>query len=388
MELIEVNDRKSVNTFHELPFRIYRNDPNWIPPLRMMVESIFDKTKNHSLKEGAVCRWVLTERGEPIGRIAAFLVPTYAFSFDQPTGGIGFFECTDNQQAACLLFDTAVRWLKEQGMEAADGPINIGENFFNWGLLVDGFMPQGYGMPYNPPYYRKFFESYGFQTYYKQFSYHLEFGENYLPERFWKIAKRIAGKPEYRFEPFRYAEKERFIADFIRIYNKAWVKHGNYKRIDPDEIDDMLQQSRMMIEEDFIWFAYSRGEPIAIFMMVPDLNQLFCLLKSDKLNFFRLLKLFYLKKRRVINRGRVLVMGVVPRFQKLGIESALFYQQMLVMQKKPWYRELEIGWVGDFNPKMISLFQAVGGKHVKTHLTLRYLFDRQKEFFRAPVIED
>jgi hypothetical protein len=354
----------------------------------MMVESNFKAENNNSLKKGGVCRWLLKDEEKVIGRIAAFYVPTYAYSFEQPTGGIGFFECVDNQDAANMLFDTACNWLKGHGMEAADGPINIGENFLNWGLLVQGFTPQGFGMPYNPPYYHSLFVNYGFKTYYEQYSYHLKLANSYLPERFWNIAARIVKNPGYSFEPFRFSKKKRFIEDFIKIYEQAWVKHGNYKKIEPDDIDELLEQSKMMIDEDFIWFAYYKGQPIAIYMMVPDLNQLFRYCWNGKLNLLKMLKLICLKKRKVIDRCRVLVMGVIPRFQKLGIESGLFYHQIQVLMRKKWYKELELGWVGDFNPKMISLFEAVGGKHAKTHLTLRYLFDRRKEFKRSVIIDD
>ena len=388
MQVKEVKDKADVNAFHELPYAIYKNDQNWISPLRMMLEAIFDPRQNNSLRNGKVCRWLLLEGKRTIGRIAAFCVPTYAYSFEQPTGGIGFFECIDKQEAANKLFDTAISWLKKYDMEAADGPVNIGENFFNWGLLADGFMPQGYGMPYNPRYYRALFENYGFRVYYEQYSYHLDITSPDLPSRFWKIAEWMAKKPGFTFEQFRFLNKDKYIRDFIGIYDQAWAKHDNYKKIDPDDIRVMLQQSKIMLDEDFIWFVYHNDEPVAFFMMVPDLNQLFRYCRSGKLNIFNLLKLLYLKRRKVITRCRVLVMGVIPKFQKSGIESAIFYRLRQVMLKKNWYNEMELGWVGDFNPKMISIFEAVGGKHAKTHLTYRYLFDRAKAFKRSALIED
>ena len=388
MNLIEVNDKNTINSFHELSYTIYKNDNNWTPPLRMMVESLFDKQKNNSLKNGHVCRWLLHDNDKFIGRIAAFVVPNYASSFEQPTGGIGFFECIDDQNAANALFDKAIDWLKTFGIEAVDGPINIGENFFNWGLLVDGFMPQSFGMPYNKPYYKALFENYGFLAFYEQYSYHLDITSPELTPRFWKIAEWTAKKPGYRYERFRFKQMDKYIADFISIYDQAWSKHDNYKKIDPAEIRAMLHESKLMIDEDFIWFVYRNDEPIAFFMMVPDLNQLFRHFRSGKLNIFSFLKMMYLKKRKVINRCRVLVMGVIPQFQKSGIESAIFYRLRDVLYEKAWYNEMDLGWVGDFNPKMISIFEAVGGKKVKTHITFRYLFDRRKEFKRAAPILD
>ena len=114
------------------------------------------------------------DSGQTIGRIGAFINENKCNTFRQPTGGVGYFECIDDQKAAFLLFDTAKAWLAERGMEAMDGPVNFGENMINWGLLVKGFMPQGFGMPYNKSYYLPLFEAYGFKVYFEQYTYHLD----------------------------------------------------------------------------------------------------------------------------------------------------------------------------------------------------------------------
>ena len=158
MKLIEVTNKTTRKQFHKVPKLIYKNDPNWACPLEGMVEDVFNPEKNKTFKNGKAIRWILTDdSGKLLGRIAAFVNGNLAYTYEQPTGGCGFFECVDNQEAANTLFNAATEWNKKQGMEAMDGPINFGENYVNWGLLVDGFMPQGFGMPYNPPYYEKLF---------------------------------------------------------------------------------------------------------------------------------------------------------------------------------------------------------------------------------------
>jgi len=124
MKIIEVKDEQSVKAFHDLPFSIYKGDPNWIPHLKQDVEKVFNSDKNKAFQGGQANRWILNnEEGETIGRIAAFIEPKYYAAFRQPTGGIGFFECINDQNAAFLLFDTAKNWLAERGMKAMDGPI-------------------------------------------------------------------------------------------------------------------------------------------------------------------------------------------------------------------------------------------------------------------------
>jgi hypothetical protein len=387
MEIIQVEDKKTIAAFHELPLLIYKNDRNWVPSLRMMIEDIFNPQKNAGFLNGDARRWLVKDGNQTIGRIAAFYDRSKMEEGGEQAGNIGFFECFNNDEATRLLFDAARNWLKSEGFTAMDGPVNFGENFFNWGLLVDGFQQQGFGMQYHPSYYRKLFERYGFQTYYQQFSYHLDITSPDLPQRFWNIAEWVAKKKDFHYKTFSFKDQERCIDDFLTIHQQAWEKHTNYKSIDSKDLKSLIRDAKIVLEEDFIWFVYYKNEPIAFFMMIPDLNQILIHLKNGKLNLINILKLLYLRKTKTMTRCRVLVMGVIPKFQGSGIESGIFWQLRQVMLKKPWYKEMELSWVGDFNPKMIALFNSVGGTYAKTHETLRYLFDRSKPFERLPIID-
>ncbi len=385
MQLIEVTDKKSRQLFHQVPHLIYKNDPNWACPLEKMVEDIFTPGANKALNNGKATRWVLIDDNQKLlGRIAAFINFNTAHTYEQPTGGCGFFECVDNQEAANMLFNAAAEWNRNQGMEAMDGPINFGENYMNWGLLVDGFMPQGFGMPYNPPWYLKLFENFGFKVYFEQYSYHLDYTVPF-PERFWKIAGWVAQKPGYTFRHFNYAEIDKFVKDFCAVYDAAWAFHEHYKPLDPHDIYDFVSNSKAILDPEMIWFAYHNEKPIALFTMIPDINQILRKL-NGKLNFLGIIKFLYYKKAKIINRTRILIMGIDPKYQRSGVESAIFWYQEKLMKKKPQYKEVELSWAGDFNPKIIALYEATGAKRAKTHYTMRYLFDRNKPFLRAPVI--
>ena len=265
-----------------------------------------------------------------------------------------------------------------------DGPINFGENYLNWGLLAKGYMPQGYGMPYNPPYYVELFKNYGFKVYFEQYSYHLDYTVPF-PERFWKIAAWIAKKPQFTYKNFNYKQTDKFVADFCQIYDAAWSHHEHYKPVDPDDIRDFLTESKPILDPDMICFAYADNKPIALFGMVPDINQILIKL-NGKLNFWGILKFLYYKKMKAITRTRILIMGIDPKYQRSGIESGIFYHQNKIMKRKPQYTELEFSWAGEFNPKVIAIYEATGAKRAKTHYTMRYLFDRSKPFTKAPMI--
>ncbi|NQU87329.1 MAG: GNAT family N-acetyltransferase, partial [Mariniphaga sp.] len=274
------------------------------------------------------------------------------------------------------------------GMQAMDGPVNFGENFFNWGLLADGYKQQTFGMQYQPEYYQNLFEDYGFRIYYKQYSYRMDISNPDLPERFWKIAAWRAKKPNLNYEHFKFRNKEKYICDFIKVHEQAWQKHWNFKKIDPDDIKELLKNSKYIFDEEFLWYAYYNDEPVAFFMMLPDLNQILKKINSDKLGLINIIRFFNLKRKKTITRCRVIVLGVVPKLQRTGVESGIFHQVKQVMLRKPWYTEMEMSWVGDFNPKMNALFKSFGAKRDITHYTMRYLFDRKKPFQRMPIIDE
>ncbi len=387
MKLLKVKNRRTRNLFNKLPRIIYKDDPNFACPLTKMVEETFDPGKNTFFKHGKAIRWVLVEGNKPIGRIAAFVDYDKAEVFEQPTGNIGFFECINDKEAAGVLFDCAKKWLVSQGMEAMDGPANIGENYMNHGLLTMGFTKQGFGMPYNPPYYLELFENYGFKTYYEQYSYHLDY-TNPFPERFWKIAEWVAQKPQYSFEHFKWKDIDKYMSDFAKVYDGAWRKHEHYKPLDKTELKAFIKSSKLLLDPEFVWFAYADNEPIALFVMLPDFNEALHHLKNGKLHLLNLIKLLRFVKKQRFTRTRIIIMGVVEKYQRSGIESAIFWQlDKKIMPKKPRYKEIELSWAGDFNPKIISLYKSTGAKHNKTHYQMRYLFDREKPFTRAKTIE-
>jgi hypothetical protein len=385
MQIIEVSNKKTIREFLKVPKIIYKDDPYWVCPLDQETESIFNPKENSFFGHGEAIRWILKDdEGKLIGRVAAFINKSKAFTFQQPTGGMGFFECINNKEAAFLLFDTCRDWLKERGMEAMDGPINFGENDVNWGLLVDGFIQAGLGMNYNPEYYRDFFESYGFKFYFEQVSNHLDLTKPF-PERFWKIADWIRNKPEYQFRHFTYKEADKFIRDLKEIYDDAWAFHENFTPMEEKLLLKTLEKSRPFLDEEMIWFVYHEEVPVAFLIMFPDVNQILKHL-NGKLHIWNQLKFLYLKNRKTMTRARIVIMGVKPKYQKSGLESGIFWHLNEVMKKKPQYTELELSWVGDFNPKMRALHESVGAVFAKRHITYRKLFSDRSSEQRSSII--
>jgi len=385
MKISRVTDKRTRQLFLEAAKTINKHDPVWICPLDTEIEAIFDPEKNSYFKRGEADRFILQDDEEfLIGRIAVFIDRNLAYSYDQPTGGMGFFECINETQAACVLFDTALEWLKARGMEAMDGPVNFGETDKYWGLLVDGFTHPSFEVPYNQPYYRRLFESYGFQTYYKMEGFHLDLSKP-MPDRFTKIAEWISSKPGYEFRHFTWKDHRKFTHDFALVFNEAWATFKvHFEPLEADYINGVLQKSKILIDEEFIWIAYFEKKPIAIFLMYPDLNQILKHL-NGRIGLLSGIKFLFLKKIKTMTRLKVLLMGVIPKYQGLGVESAFILNLLKVMKRKKHYREAEFSWVADFNPRMRKIFVSVGGVPAKHYITYRYLFDRTQEFKRYPI---
>ncbi len=388
MILQKVTGRKTEKRFLDAARFVYRDDPTWVCPLDNDIRGVFDPAVNPYFGHGTAERWVvISPSGDPCGRIAAFIDHHLSGSYEQPTGGIGFFECTNDRETAFLLFDTARNWLAEKGMEAMDGPVNFGETDKFWGLLVGGFTHPSFDVPYNPPYYRELFESYGFRIYYKMEGFHLDITRP-LPERFTRIAERVVGNAGFSFRHFSWKEEESCTYDFAVVFNQAWASFKkHFKPLEPVYIRATLKKAKPILEEEFIWLAYYHGRPVGIFLMFPDMNQILKHL-NGKLGPAGILKFLWLKQRKTMTRAKGLLMGVIPGFQNRGIESAFIYNLAEVFRRKPWYREIEFSWVADFNPKMKKLFLAVGCEPVKQYITYRYLFDRNKIFRRYPIPGD
>jgi hypothetical protein len=385
MQLTQVDDRRSVKEFLKVPHLVYKDDPCWVCPLDIEVEDIFDPRENSFFKNGDAARWVLkNDSGRLIGRVAAFINGEKAYKYVQPTGGMGFFECINDREAAFALFNVCHEWLAARGMEAMDGPVNFGENDMNWGLLVEGFTHPGIGMNYNPPYYRELFEAYGFNFYFEQVSNHLDLTKTF-PDRFWKIAEWIMKKPGYKFLHYDPAYMDKFIHDLKEIYDNAWAFHESFTPLDVQVIHHTMEKTRGIMDNDMIWFAYYNDEPAAFLIMFPDINQIIKHLHG-KLHLWNKLKFYYLRSRKTMTRARVVIMGVKPKFQRHGLESGIFWHMNEMMKKKPQYTELELSWVGDFNPKMRALHESMGATFGKRHITYRKLFSGNKEFHRSIII--
>ncbi len=387
MQISKVNTASDKKEFLLFPVSLYKNDPNYIRPWDHDVEDVFDPARNKYFKDGEVCRWLLRDDGgKIIGRIAAMVHPKFERNAEEPTGACGFFECINDQNAANLLFDTAKAWNEKRGKEAMDGPVNFGENDKWWGCLVKGFEPPAYGMNYNPPYYNDLFEGYGFKDYFRQMVYRYDLSTQ-PPRKFYVATKRLQHKlPNVHLRHATRKDSDKFALDFMQVYNETWAKtHKGFKEMSESQVKGVMKQIKPIMDPAGMIYCYDGDRPIGIFLNIPNLNEVLKHL-NGKFNLWAKLKLMYhLKIKRTPKTMAAFLFGVVPDYQGKGVDAAMAVKGYELLPPKG-YKWVELMWIGDFNPKMMSVAEQLGSSQSKQLITYKYLFDRNREFKRHKLI--
>src|SRR5690606_31339281 len=292
----------------------------------------------------------------------------------------------DNKEAAFLLFDTAKAWLEEKGVDRMDGPINFGENHQFWGLIIENFdEPPYYGQNYNPEYYVRFFEEYGFEIYFKQLIYYRDIRVP-LQNKFTDRAKRLENDPNYSVKCIEMKNLQKYAEEFRYVYNRAWAKREKgFHTMSKAQANSILQTLKPIMDPELVYFAYFKDQPIGMYVQLPEINQIFRHVNGN-LNLLGKMKFLYHKRKGTVKRAFGMVFGVDPDFQGKGVEGMIFKEMERLIHDTRKYDDLVITWIGDFNPKMISIVESLGTHKIRTMATFRYLFDRNIEFKRKPIV--
>ncbi|MBC7553645.1 MAG: GNAT family N-acetyltransferase [Taibaiella sp.] len=383
-----VQTEKDKKDFLNVAHSIYKADSNWVAPLNKQIHNIFEPGKNTYFEHGIARRWTLkNSTGDNVGRIAAFIDTDKKKPNELYVGGVGFFECINNQVAASMLFDTGKKWLQENKADAMDGPINFGENDRFWGLLVEGFTEPPFTTNYNHPYYQQLFENYGFKDYYDMTSNVIDL-EKPFDGRFERIWSRVKEKNEV---DVRYPDKKNldvFAHYFMEIYHDAWQFHEEYKPITAIRALKFAKEMRFLFVKKMIPFVFVKGEPAGFLICTPDLNQIFKQFNGH-INPLQLLQFMWrsrndfawYRKNGILTRGHAIAIGIKPKFQQSGLETGMIMSSLDDVRKLG-FKSIELRWAGDFNAKINRLHSAVGAVQARKHITYRLLFDENIEFKR------
>jgi hypothetical protein len=387
MQLTEISNPALAREFIQANVLLNRQNPAYIRPIDDEIAEVFDPQRNKAFRHGECTRWVLKDtEGRLIGRIAAFVNKKYKTKGDDvPVGGVGFFDCINNQEAADMLLDVARHWLRQRGMEAMDGPINFGERDKWWGLLTEGFHEPLWSMNFNPPYYRELLENYGFRPFFHQLCFGLD-PQKKLSDKLLQRHAALAADPAYSSAMIEKKNLEKYAMDFLSVYNASFAGHGGGKEMRKEQALGLFKKMKPLIDEKIVWFAYYNARPIAMFVNIPELNQYYKHF-NGKFGLLQKLHFVWLRWRGACRHFTGIVFAVVPEFQAKGVDAYIVCESAKVIQPSGFYTNYEMQWIGDFNPKMVNVAKSLGDTLVSRKLTTyRYLFDRTKEFKRHPML--
>jgi GNAT superfamily N-acetyltransferase len=364
LSVTPVSTRRQRRQFLDYPWTLYRDDPNWIPPLRSNQKELVGYARHPFYLRNSIQTFLAYRDGQVCGRIAAILNRGHNERYGEKRGFFGFFECIDDQQTANALLDAARQWLVAQDVNCLRGPANPSMNY-EVGLLIDGFdSPPFFMMTYNPPYYAKLLEGYGFSKSQDLLAFWGHIGM--LPsigEKLEPISNQII---EHHNVKLRLLDKKHFLDDvrsFLNIYNRSLTQTWGFVPMSAEEVEHAAQGLRFMIVPELAVGAEIDGKMVGASFGMPDYNTRIKRI-NGRLFPFGFIRL--LRKRREIKRIRVISTNVLPEYQRLGIGLALM--SGLVPAAIEWgIQEAEFSWVLESNSLSRGSLKKGGAKHYKTY---------------------
>ena len=366
IEISEVISRRERNAFIKFPWRIYVNDPAWVPPLIIERKAFLDRKRHPFYRHGDAALFLARKNRKIAGRIMASDDPNYNALHQSNVGCFGLFECIDNRDVAAALFERAEHWLRERGRTEIMGPIDYSTNYI-CALLIDGFQfPPTILTAHNPPYYKDLIESCGFTKakdwYAWWFADPARAAARLRPlgERFRKrlaVTIRAGNLKNIREESRRLRQ----------IYNQAWKNNWGFVPFTEAEIEFMTQELSQLIIPEFTLIAEVGDEPAGFILCVPDINVALRHINGRLTTFgfpIGLLKLLYYKSR--IRTARLIALGVIEKYRRAGIAEMLVLRIVEdAMIKHGFTGELSLTLEDNF---MINRFlEAIGAHRYKTY---------------------
>ncbi len=343
-----VKSKKDFKTFLKFPWKVYKNDPYWVPPLFIEKKKILDKKKNPFFKRADMEMFLAEKNGEVLGRIAAIRNDVHNEVHNENIGFFGFFESINDQDVANKLFETAEKWCKDQGLDAIRGPANPSSND-EYALLIEGFddSPR-LMMTYNPKYYMDLIENYGFKKIKDLYAWKIENDKIMKSEKLLRVSE-IARKRsgiKIREVDMKNFKKELEIVKYI--YNKAWAPNWGFIPMTDEEIDALASDLKPLIEPSIVLFGEIDGKPVGFALVMLDYNQIFKEM-NGRLFPFNFIKLY--TKRKQIKWARIITLGIIPEYQKRGLD-AVFYYEIAKRAEKIGILLGEASWILEDNEMM------------------------------------
>jgi GNAT superfamily N-acetyltransferase len=362
IQVVQVAEKGQRQEFLELPYRLYRADPYWVPPLRMAVKDLLNQAKHPFYANAEMACFLAQDEGKTVGRIAAILDRAYNQFQNDNLGFFGFLEMIDSQPVADALLRAARHWLKERKVRAIQGPMNPSSNY-ECGMLVDGFDSSPFVMmTYNPPYYPELMEKAGWRKA-KDLLAYISSPAAVSAGKVNRVASRALKQNGVHVRPIDMKRFDQEVEAVWKVYNSAWSRNWGFVPMTREEFLLQGKEMKQILVPDLVLIGEVGDHVVGFALALPDINQA---LKpaSGNLFPFGLLKILYYQ--RLIRNLRVVALGVVEEFRTAGV-AAGFYAALIENARRLGYRDCEMSWILEDNVLMNRSLEALGAKRYKTY---------------------
>jgi len=360
---VPVTNKKELLTFITYPHILYKDSPHYVPHLVFERKQFFNPGKNPFFSHADVEYFLaIDDGGSCLGRISAHVDWKFVNFHKEKTGFFGFYDSVEDEEVTGVLLEAAENYLRKKEMEKVIGPMNFNTND-EVGILREGFdSPPYIMMPYNYPYYGKLLERSGYVKEKDLFAYYVEY-PGYVPGGIDKVSRRAKRSLPVTIRNIEMKHFERELDVVKRIYNSAWEKNWGFVPMDDKELEYLAENLKPVIDPSIVFFAMLDDEEVGFFIAIPDFNMILKEL-GGKIFPLGFLKLLFGKGK--IDRIRVLVMGVVEKYRRGGIEAVML-EEIYRAGPLNGFAKGELSWILEDNWMMNKIISRLTGEPYKTY---------------------
>lgn len=365
ISVLEVQNNSDLMHFIKFPFKVYKDDPNWVPHLISERKEFFDKARNPFYRAAKIRLFLARKNGKYVGRIATCINYNHNEYHQEKTGFFGFFDVIEEYEVAKVLFKVAMITIKAEGMNQMVGPVNFSTNH-EIGMLIDGYdFPPAVMMTYNKPYYNDFAEQFGLRKAKDLLAFRIFHTAEFDP-RILRICEKIKSRDNIKLRTMNMKDFDNEVERMNEVYNRAWSKNWGFVPMSKDEFRHAARDMKQIVDPDMVFIAEIDGQPVGFSLSLPNINQA---LKYTNGRLFPtgLAKLlWHTKVKNKIDSIRIITMGVIPEYQKRGIDT-LFYVETFNVSTGKGYKWGEMSWILEDNFAMVRASELMGGKVYKKY---------------------
>ncbi len=372
INIVKIESHKELKKFIDFPHDLYRGDSSYVPELYISQKAMFNENKYPFFEHSKVAFYLAYISENIVGRIAAIKNNNHIRYSGEKCGFFGFFESVEDYDVTKALIETAINWLKNEGLTAIAGPENFTTND-SCGFLIEGFeKPPVVMMPYNKTYYAKYFERFGFRKKIDLLSYFIS--SNETPERIAPVMKRVEERLNgngIKIRTINFKNSNSEIVRFREVYNAAYENNWGFVPLTDNEFDYQARELKKIADPNMMLFAEKDENPIGFVCAIPDINQVLIKIKRGRLFPSGIFKLLFNKSK--INQIRILIIGVLPEYRQMGIDSVMF-SKIFDYSRGKSIQTAEAAYVMEDNVQMNRILMNIGAEKCKKYRIYEYSF--------------